>query len=140
MDYRQKLETQSGAVLAAEMKNNKKKLTRWTAEALISGVDEFKLGFVSRTHPETNYEHDILLVQRFKPQDFANMMQVREKALWGTLKSLLDTFRELRDGKYLFFRPPEQKRKMAEDKQVLHIFKIPQDAFAHETGQEDDNA
>jgi len=79
MDYRQKLESQSGAVLASEMKNNKNKLTRWTAEALISGVDEFKLGFVSRVNSKNNYEHDVLLVQRFKPTDFANMMQVERR-------------------------------------------------------------
>ena len=35
-----------GAVLATEMKNNAYKLARWTAEAILAGIDEIKLGYV----------------------------------------------------------------------------------------------
>jgi len=139
MDYRQKLESQSGAVLASEMKNNKNKLTRWTAEALISGVDEFKLGFVSRVNSKNNYEHDVLLVQRFKPTDFANMMQVREKALWGTLKAILEVLQPLKDGKYLLFKAPEQSKTNNEKPPCMVIYEIPADSFAHETGMGDED-
>ncbi|KAL0310637.1 UNVERIFIED_CONTAM: Eukaryotic translation initiation factor 3 subunit D [Sesamum angustifolium] len=47
VDWRQKLETQRGAVLATELKNNANKLAKWTAQALLAGADMMKLGYVS---------------------------------------------------------------------------------------------
>ncbi len=66
IDYRLKLETQSGAVLSAENRCNSNKIARWAARALLSGAEQFKLGFVSRTNPKSNYAHQILLTQRFQ--------------------------------------------------------------------------
>jgi translation initiation factor 3 subunit D len=37
VEWKQKLESQLGAVLASEMKNNTNKLARWTAEAMLNG-------------------------------------------------------------------------------------------------------
>ncbi|KAF2323527.1 hypothetical protein GH714_035929 [Hevea brasiliensis] len=48
VDWRQKLETQRGAVLATELKNNANKLAKWTAQALLASADLMKLGYVSR--------------------------------------------------------------------------------------------
>jgi translation initiation factor 3 subunit D len=44
VDWRQKLETQSGAVLAVEMKNNANRLMKYVAQTAMSGVNEVKLG------------------------------------------------------------------------------------------------
>lgn len=63
VDWRQKLETQRGAVLATELKNNANKLAKWTASALIAGADMIKLGYVSRVHPKDNFTHVILGTQ-----------------------------------------------------------------------------
>lgn len=63
VDWRQKLDTQRGAVLATELKNNANKLAKWTAAALISGVDFIKLGFVSRNTPRDIKNHSILATQ-----------------------------------------------------------------------------
>ena len=63
MDWRAKLETQRGAVLATELKNNANKLAKWTAAALVSGVDMIKLGYVSRAHPRDPHNHVILGTQ-----------------------------------------------------------------------------
>ena len=43
-DWRKKIDTQKGAVLATELKNNANKLTKWTLQALLAGTDSFKLG------------------------------------------------------------------------------------------------
>lgn len=63
VSWRQKLETQRGAVLANELKNNANKLAKWTAAAHISGTDMIKLGYVSRVTPKDNYNHAILGTQ-----------------------------------------------------------------------------
>jgi translation initiation factor 3 subunit D len=47
LDWRTKLATQRGAVLATEMKNNSCKLARWTLQAILANADTMKLGYVS---------------------------------------------------------------------------------------------
>jgi len=46
MDWRQKLDSQRGAVLANELRNNSNKLAKWTLCALLAGADQMKLGCV----------------------------------------------------------------------------------------------
>merc|ERR1712216_744870 len=60
MDWRSKIETQRGAVIATELKNNANKLAKWTCCALLAGADIMKLGFVSRAHPKDPANHVIL--------------------------------------------------------------------------------
>lgn len=51
MDWRQKIETQRGAVLATELKNNANKLAKWTCAALLAGADQMKArGALLREH------------------------------------------------------------------------------------------
>ncbi len=63
VDWRQKIENQRGAVLATELKNNANKLAKWTAGALVAGVDLIKLGYVARVHPRDPHHHVILSTQ-----------------------------------------------------------------------------
>ena len=44
VDWRAKLDSQRGAVLAAELKNNSFKLAKWTMNALLAGSDQIKFG------------------------------------------------------------------------------------------------
>ena len=44
VDWRQKLDSQRGAVMATEMKNNNCKLTKWAAQSVIAGADQMKIG------------------------------------------------------------------------------------------------
>lgn len=62
-DWRKKLESQRGAVLAFETKNNLAKIAKWTMSALLGGVDMIKLGYVSRAGPKDNANHVILGTQ-----------------------------------------------------------------------------
>lgn len=45
LDWRTKLGTQRGAVVATEMKNNSCKLARWTTQAILAKADVMKLGY-----------------------------------------------------------------------------------------------
>jgi translation initiation factor 3 subunit D len=44
LDWRTKLASQRGAVMATEMKNNSCKLARWTVQAILAKADMMKLG------------------------------------------------------------------------------------------------
>lgn len=46
VDWRSKLDTQKGAVLATELQNNSCKLAKWTLQALLAGSDQIKFGLV----------------------------------------------------------------------------------------------
>ncbi len=45
LDWRTKLTSQRGAVVATEMKNNSCKLARWTAQSILAKADVMKLGY-----------------------------------------------------------------------------------------------
>jgi len=46
VDWRAKLDTQRGAVLATELKNNSCKIAKWTASSQLAGSDIVKFGYV----------------------------------------------------------------------------------------------
>jgi len=129
VDWRQKLELQTGAVLAAEMKKDMYKLARWVGESVLSGAHEMRLGFVSRVNPRANHRHAILMVKTYAPHTFADSLNVDRRKLWGTLAQILVHIRKLEDGHFLMLRDPQ--------KQTLHFHAIPADAFDHELDELD---
>lgn len=44
MNWRTKLDTQRGAVIASELKNNSCKLAKWTVASILAGADLLKFG------------------------------------------------------------------------------------------------
>lgn len=69
LDWRSKLASQRGAVVATEMKNNSCKLARWTTQSILAKAHLMKLGFVSRANPKSTAEHVILGVLGYKPRE-----------------------------------------------------------------------
>lgn len=45
-DWRTKLDSQRGAVVATEMKNNSSKLARWAVQSILAGAEQMKMGCV----------------------------------------------------------------------------------------------
>ena len=45
-DWRSKLDSQRGAVIATEMKNNSSKLARWAVQSILAGAEQMKMGYV----------------------------------------------------------------------------------------------
>ena len=41
-----KLDSQRGAVVATEMKNNSAKLSKWTVQSILAGAEQLKIGYV----------------------------------------------------------------------------------------------
>lgn len=108
-DWRKRLESQRGAVLAFETKNNKCKMAKWTASALLAGADMMKLGYVSRATPRDNAHHVILGTQVCKPKDFATQINLNMDHCWGIVRALVEMLLKLSDGKYLLVKDPNKE-------------------------------
>lgn len=130
VDWRQKLETQHGAVFATEMKNNSFKLARWSAESILAGVHEVRIGFVSRKTTKDNLKHEILLCKRYDPQALALQMNLRVTHMWGVVRKLVQLVQEQEeDGLYLLLKDP--------NKAQLHLYKVPDNTFDAENESAD---
>ncbi|XP_044495886.1 eukaryotic translation initiation factor 3 subunit D-like [Mangifera indica] len=128
VDWRQKLETQRGAVLATELKNNANKLAKWTAQALLASADLMKLGYVSRVHPRDHFNHVILAVMGYKPRDFATQINLSTTNMWGIVKSIVDLCMKLNEGKYVLIKDPSKPQ--------VRIYDVPPDAFENDYVEE----
>ena len=147
-DWRKSIYNQRGNVLATEMKNNSFKLAKATAQALLSGCDVMKIGFVSRfvrTDPES---HVIIGTHSLAPKTFAHQMSLDENNMWGIVKWLVDQVRKhavnlqaadsagdgsgLEDyvAKFVLLRDPNFPR--------LQLYNIPLEAFEGDETRRDD--
>lgn len=134
LDWRTKLVSQRGAVIATEMKNNSSKLARWTTQAILAKADGIKLGFVSRANPRSAAGHVVLGVAGYKPKDFATQMNLNLGNGWGIVRTVVDRIRTLdaeepADAvkKYVLIKDP--------NKSVLRLYRVPATTF-----EEDDEA
>ncbi|XXG93985.1 hypothetical protein Hte_000236 [Hypoxylon texense] len=128
LDWRTKLVSQRGAVVATEMKNNSVKLARWTVQSILSKADVMKLGFVSRANPKSNDKHIILGVIGWKPKDFANQMNLSLSNGWGIVRTIADMCLKREDGKFVLVKDP--------NKSILRLYEVPAGSF-DEDGEEE---
>jgi len=125
IDWRQKLDSQIGSVLATELKNNSNKMAKWTCNAILAGSDLLKIGYVSRVAPNDTSRHVILGTQQFKPKVFAQQIALDMDNSWGILRVIIDTCMKLKEGKYLLLRDP--------NKPVMRLYDIPDNSFESES-------
>ncbi|CAG8813848.1 16827_t:CDS:2, partial [Racocetra persica] len=115
LDWRQKLDTQRGAVVATEMKNNSCKLARWAVQSILAGADQMKLG------PKDNRRHVILGTQYYKPRDFAAQMNMSVSNGWGIVRTVIDLCMKLPEGRYVLLKDP--------NKPVVRLYSVPPNTF-----------
>lgn len=132
LDWRTKLVSQRGAVVATEMKNNSCKLARWTTQSILAKADLMKLGFVSRVNPKANDKHVVLGVVGWKPRDFANQMNLSLSNGWGIVRTIADMClkRAEGDGKFVLIKDP--------NKSTLRLYEAPPGTFEDEDMEEID--
>jgi translation initiation factor 3 subunit D len=130
VDWRTKLDTQRGAVIATEMRNNSCKLARWAVQGVLAGAENMKIGcaptvlvwvmhvevnavhsYVSRANPRDDNRHVILGTQWFKPRDFANQMNVNLANGWGIVRTIIDLCMAQQEGKYVLLKDPNKVRR-----------------------------
>lgn len=126
LDWRTKLTSQRGAVVATEMKNNSCKLARWTTQAILAKADQMKLGFVSRSNPKSALNHVILGVVGYKPREFASQMNLGFSNGWGIVRTIVDLVRSMSAGqdgdkKYVLVKDP--------NKPVIRLYEVPLNTF-----------
>ncbi|GJX00450.1 eukaryotic translation initiation factor 3 subunit D-like protein [Tanacetum coccineum] len=128
VDWRRKLDTQRGAVLATELKNNANKIAKWTAQAILANADMMKLGYVTRVHPRDHFNHVILAVVGYKPREFAGQINLNTANMWGIVKSIVDLCMKLNEGKYVLVKDPQKPQ--------VRIYEVPADAFENDYVEE----
>ncbi|MBW0474022.1 hypothetical protein O181_013737 [Austropuccinia psidii MF-1] len=129
-NWRAKLDSQRGAVVATEMKNNSCKLARWAVQSILAGADQMKMGYISRANPRDATRHVILGQQWFKPKDFALQINVNLANGWGIVRTVIDLALKSPDGKYLLMKDP--------NKPVVRFYKVPENAFDLQEDEEDE--
>lgn len=102
------MDSQPGAVLAAEIKNNSCKLAKWTVCSLLAGVDRIKFGFVSRVNVRATDKHVILGMQEFGPQEFGEQISLNMDNAWGIVRCIIDYLFSQQDGKYVIMKDPNK--------------------------------
>ncbi|KZT05567.1 eukaryotic translation initiation factor 3 subunit 7 [Laetiporus sulphureus 93-53] len=107
-DWRLKLDSQRGAVVATEMKNNSCKLAKWTVQSVIAGADLLKIGFISRVNPRDNTRHVILSTTSTRPMDFAGQLNVSLANGWGIVRTVTDMCMKQPEGKYVLVKDPNR--------------------------------
>ncbi|KAH7160176.1 eukaryotic translation initiation factor 3 subunit D [Dactylonectria estremocensis] len=132
LDWRSKLVTQRGAVVATEMKNNSCKLARWTVQSILAKADVMKLGFVSRLNPRSNDKHVVLGVVGWKPRDFANQMNLSLSNGWGIVRTIADMcLKNSEDeSKFVLVKDP--------NKSILRLYEVPTGSFDQEEEEEEE--
>ncbi|CAM9452503.1 unnamed protein product, partial [Choristocarpus tenellus] len=134
VEWRQKIDTQArrrGAILATELKNNSAKLAKWTAQSILSGADQMKIGLVSRVSKTNAYEHVILGTQSYKPREFATQITLNINNSWGIMHMMLEMFMKQEDGKYVMMKDP--------NKQVVRVYSVPMSTFESDEDDDEDD-
>jgi len=129
VEWRQKIDAQRGAVLATELKNNACKLTRWTAQSILAGAEQMKLGYVSRVARTNPYDHVVLATQFYKPKEFASQITLNVNNMWGIVKMLVELLNAHPDGKYVIARDGL--------KPLVRIYAVPPNTFEDDDSEDD---
>ena len=121
-DWKTKIDSQRGAIMAKEMRNNASKLARWTVEAMLANADQMKLGFVSRKSPANpQLGYLILGTQFYRPNDFAQQLSIDLRQAWGIVKSLCDLFLGRDDGLYVLIKDSTQPK--------MKLYQVPESGY-----------
>jgi translation initiation factor 3 subunit D len=123
LSWRDKIDSQRGAVLATEFKNNSFKIAKWTAMSLLAGADLMKMGFVTRANPKNPMEHILLASQFYRPKDLATQITLQESQMWSIFRMVINMLQKPSavDGKYVLMRDP--------NKPFLYLYKVPDNTF-----------
>lgn len=130
INWRDKIDNQAGAVLASELKNNSFKLAKWTAQSLLAGASQMKIGFVSRASPKNAYEHVVLATQTYRPMDFAAQITLNQGTMWGHMRLFIKLLEKEPEGKYVIMRDPNRA--------IVRIYGVPPGTFEDSDGSDEE--
>ncbi|KAG9018829.1 hypothetical protein FRB90_009116 [Tulasnella sp. 427] len=123
-EWRSKLDTQRGAVVATEWKNNSFKLSKYAVQSVLAGADVIKIGYVSRVNPRENSRHATLTTATMRPSDFVSQLNVSLSNGWGIVRMIADKVLGMPEGKYLLIKDP--------NKSIIRLYSVPATALVGE--------
>jgi translation initiation factor 3 subunit D len=123
-DWRSKLDSQRGAVVATEMKNNGAKLARFAVQSVLANADNMKMGYISRANARDASRHVILGTQSYKPREFAAQINVNFANGWGIVRTIADLVRKVKEGQE---EQSAAKFVLAKDpnKAIIRLYRVP---------------
>ncbi|EKX73148.1 eukaryotic translation initiation factor 3 subunit 7, putative [Theileria equi strain WA] len=104
--WRSQIETQKGALLANEIRNNTTKLQRFVACASMAGCDTFKLAFVTRKQPTDAENHSIIGIHTYTTSNLAVQMGLNMNNAWGAIRSIVQLIIRKPDGQFVLLKDP----------------------------------
>lgn len=120
LDWKTKLNQQRGAILAAEMKKNNNKISKWSTEAILADIDTMKIGFVTRVNPKDNSKHVVVGDAQFKSTELAAQMNLSVSNGWGIVRSIINMIEPYSDSeneKFVILKDPNSPK--------VTIYKVP---------------
>uniref|UniRef100_A0A0A9WWE2 Eukaryotic translation initiation factor 3 subunit p66 n=1 Tax=Lygus hesperus TaxID=30085 RepID=A0A0A9WWE2_LYGHE len=126
IDWRTKFDSQSGAILAGEIKNNMCRMMQVAAEGILSGAESIKLGYISRLQPRNPNKHEVLRVETYPCREFIKLLNTTPRAMFSSLKYFFQAALDLEPGKYVLVRDPNQLS--------ISIYSVPDTTFDAKTG------
>lgn len=73
---------------------------------MTAGVENIKIGFVTRNTPDNNERHSLLNIQTFKVRDLGHQIGLKEDNAWGIVRAIIDLVMGQPDGKYTLIKDP----------------------------------
>lgn len=116
LDWGQNYETNRGALISSEFRNNGSKIGRWLCQAFLADCEQFKLGFVHKTNPkDTKYQ--VLTVEPMTSNGLSSQTGYTLKDNWSIIKTIVEIMSKQEDGSYSFVKLPY--------KQSIRIYRLP---------------
>jgi translation initiation factor 3 subunit D len=116
LDWRTNFDSNNGAVISGEERNNACKISKWICQAILADCELVKLGFVSKTNTKDN-KYQVLGVEATSVKNLSNDINYREKDNWNIIKAIVDLLGKQEDGTFAFVKLPY--------KQSIRIYRIP---------------
>jgi len=109
-DWSSNLDKQRGKIFINEIKNNSFKICRWATQALLSGTDTLKFGFVMRSNPKSINKHIFVGFTQYSPLNLATQLLMRDDYIWPIATTILNTILDSGEGKYYVVKEPNESK------------------------------
>jgi translation initiation factor 3 subunit D len=105
--------------LKKELYNNHLKLTKWGVQSYLAGVDEMKIGFVTRKNMKNNTAHKLVGFFDTNPNDILSITNFNKFIAWGIFKHIIDIIRIQPDGTFILLKT------LTSAKPLVKLLKLP---------------
>jgi translation initiation factor 3 subunit D len=108
MTWKQALENNRSLVTSEISINDSTKLTKWSIEALLGGVENIRMAYLTRRKINDNKKHDIIEIARYTTRELKNLINLNYESCWGILNMIIQTLHEQEDGSYHLVKDPNK--------------------------------